>query len=53
MPGKHYTRLGKTKLVRLPEGIATWAKEIARELDTKDNPEELMELLIAIAQKSR
>ena len=53
MPGKHFARLGKTKLIRLPEKIDPWVKELARELDTKDNPDEMMDLLLSLLEKMR
>ena len=53
MPGKHYAKLGKTKLVRLPDGVAIWVKKVARELDIKENPEETMEMLLTILKKTR
>ena len=53
MPGKHYVRLGKTKLIRLPEGMESWIKEVARELDTKDDPEEVMRVLASLLDRMR
>ena len=53
MPGKRYVRLGKTKLVRIPCGIEDWVKEIARELDTKEDPQAIMNLLADLAAKCK
>ena len=53
MRGKNYVRLGKTKLVRIPQGLEDWVKKIGRELDTKENPQEIMDLLLEIATKTR
>lgn len=53
MPGKHYYQLGKTKPIRLPEKVEPWVQKIARELDTKNNPEETMELLLSLLEKMR
>lgn len=53
MGAKHYNKLGKTKLVRIPEGAIAFSKEICRILDTKDDPERVMKVLIAIAEGQR
>ena len=53
MRGKNYVRLGKTKLVRIPQGLKDWVKKIGRELDTKENPQKIMDLLLEIATKTR
>jgi hypothetical protein len=53
MRGKNYSKLGKTKLVRVSQGIEDWVKKIGRELDKKDNPQEIMELLLEVAAKSK
>ena len=50
MPGKHYARLGKTQIIRVPEKSVEWVKEIVREIDTKEDVEDLMELLMRIAK---
>lgn len=50
MGAKHYQKLGKTKLVRMPVKAIAFSKQLWRILDTKDNPEETMKMLIAIAQ---
>ena len=42
MSGKHYKKLGKTKLIRVPEKTVDWVKKIVRKLDDKQNPEEIM-----------
>ncbi len=49
--GKNYAQLGKTKLVRIPIGLEDWIKQIGREIDTKNNPEEVMQLLLDLAEK--
>jgi hypothetical protein len=46
---KHYQKLGKTKIAKVPEGAIAFSQELWRILDTKDNPESVMETLIAIA----
>ena len=51
MPGKHYKKLGKTKLVRVPEKIEPWIKMMARKLDDKKDPQELMDFLTQIADR--
>ncbi|MEY4518261.1 MAG: hypothetical protein RLZZ499_860 [Cyanobacteriota bacterium] len=51
MPGKHYKKLGKTKIVRLPEEMEAWIKIMARKLDDKKNPQELMNFLTTITDK--
>ena len=51
MPGKHYKKLGKTKIVRLPEEMEAWIKIMARKLDDKKNPQELMDFLTTITDK--
>jgi len=53
MPGKHYSKLGKTKLVRVPQSLHEWIQKVARELDTKDNPEETMDIFLALLEKTR
>ncbi len=53
MSGKQYVRLGKTKLVRVPVGVESWVKKMARELDTKENPQETMDMLYALLEKTR
>jgi hypothetical protein len=53
MPGKRFVQLGKTKTMRLPEKIEPWIKKVARELDTKENPTEMMDLLLTMLEKSR
>jgi hypothetical protein len=42
---KRYEKLGRTKLMKLPERIDPWIKEFVRELDSKDDPEEVMAML--------
>lgn len=51
MPGKRYVKLGSTKIIRLPEKIEPWIKKVARELDTKENPDEVMDLLLSLLEK--
>jgi hypothetical protein len=51
MRGKNYAHLGKTKLVRIPVGLEDWIKKIGREIDTKDDPQAAMELLLEVAEK--
>lgn len=53
MRGKNYSKLGKTKLVRIPQGIEAWVKLIGRELDEKEDPAEVMELLLLVASKAK
>ena len=53
MSGKHYQKLGKTKLTRLPESTVDWAKQLVRELDTKEDPDRLMYLLMLVLQNSK
>ncbi len=53
MRGKNYTQLGKTKLVRIPQGLEDWVKKMGRELDTKDDPQAIMNLLMEVATKSK
>lgn len=50
MPGKHYTKLGKAKVIRVPEKTVEWVKELVREIDTKEDVEDLMELLMRMAK---
>jgi hypothetical protein len=47
---KHYQKLGKTKIAKVPEGAIAFSQELWRILDTKENPESVMETLIAIAR---
>jgi hypothetical protein len=35
----------------LPEKIDPWIKKVARELDTKENPDEVMDLLLSLLEK--
>jgi hypothetical protein len=51
MPGKHFKKLGKTKLVRVPEKTEAWIKLMVRKLDDKQNPQELMDFLAQVADK--
>ena len=51
MPGKHYKKLGKTKLVRVPEKTEAWIKLMVRKLDDKNDPDELMNFLVTITDK--
>ena len=51
MPGKHYKKLGKTKLVRVPEKTEAWIKLMVRKLDDKNDPDELMSFLAMITDK--
>ena len=51
MPGKHYKKLGKTKLVRVPEKTEAWIKLMVRKLDDKNDPDELMNFLATITDK--
>ncbi|MGL5943613.1 MAG: hypothetical protein ACRC2S_25255 [Waterburya sp.] len=51
MPGKHYKKLGKTKLVRVPEKLEDWIKLMSRKLDDKNDPQELMDFLATITDK--
>ena len=51
--GKNYRKLGKTKLVRVPQGIEDWVKQIGRELDEKEDSEEVMKLLLLVASKAK
>jgi hypothetical protein len=53
MSGKHYQKLGKTKLTRVPEKTADWVKKLVRVLDEKENPEDLMDLLLFVAKSSK
>ena len=53
MSGKHYQKLGKTKLTRVPEKTADWVKVLVRELDTKEDPDRIMDLLLFVAKNSR
>ena len=53
MSGKHYTKLGKTQIIRVPEKGVEWVREILREIDTKEDAEDLMELLMRIAKSYR
>ena len=53
MRGKNYSKLGRTKLVRVPEGIEDWVKKIGRQLDEKENPAEVMNLLLLVASKAK
>lgn len=53
MPGKHYKKLGRTKLVRLPEKIEPWIKVVARKLDDKNDPQEIMNYLIQVIDRNR
>ncbi|MEL6581238.1 MAG: hypothetical protein AAFO76_12885 [Cyanobacteria bacterium J06607_15] len=53
MRGKNYRKLGKTKLVRIPQGIEAWVKQIGRELDEKEDPAEVMKLLLLVASKAK
>ena len=51
--GKHYQKLGKTKLTRVPEKTADWVRILVRELDKKENPDRIMDLLLFVAQNSK
>lgn len=53
MSGKHYQKLGKTRLTRVPESTVDWVKELVRELDKKENPDRIMDLLLFVAQNAR
>ena len=53
MRGKNYTKLGKTKLVRVPTGVEDWVKKMSRELDAKEDPGAIMELLLAVASSAK
>ncbi|MDJ0649918.1 MAG: hypothetical protein QNJ60_14585 [Xenococcaceae cyanobacterium MO_188.B19] len=53
MTGIHYKKLGKSKPVRIPSDAEQWCKEIVRILDTKENPQQLMELLKMIAEQAK
>ena len=53
MGAKHYKKLGKTKIVRLPEAIADWAQEVARELDEKSDPQHILETLTMIIERAK
>ena len=53
MTGIHYKKLGKSKPVRIPTDAEKWCKEIVRILDTKENPQEVMEILKTIAERIR
>lgn len=50
MGAKHYQKLGKTKIVKVPEGAIAFSQQLWRILDTKENPDEVMETLVAIAK---
>lgn len=51
MGAKHDQKLGKTKSAKVPEGAI--AHQLWRILDTKKNPESVMETLIAIARRQK
>lgn len=53
MRGKNYAKLGKTKLVRVPQGVEQWIKLMSRELDTKEDPQAVMDLLMQVASRSK
>ena len=53
MTGIHYKKLGKSKPVRIPSGTEKWCKEIVRILDTKENPQQVMKLLLEIAEQTK
>jgi hypothetical protein len=53
MSGKHYQKLGKTKLTRVPESTVDWIKTLVREIDEKENPDRVMDLLLFVAKNSR
>jgi hypothetical protein len=51
--GKHYQKLGKTKLTRVPESTVDWIKSLVREIDKKENPDLVMDLLLFVAKNSK
>ena len=53
MSGKHYQKLGKTKLTRVPESTVDWIKTLVRELDKKENPDRVKDLLLFVAQNAK
>lgn len=53
MSGKHYQKLGKTKLTRVPESTVDWIKTLVREIDSKENPDRVMDLLLFVAKNAK
>jgi hypothetical protein len=50
---KHYQKLGRTKIVKVPESAIAFSQELWRILDTKENPKSAMEMLLEIARGQR